>query len=773
MADKPQTLKVSDLSDFKSRNNKLLKAQVRSLANKLLGQYINRMLDEADDTLFSFSNKADSNQAQHVYLDAMREVRMKRHDIKSGFMESINSAFDIFEKKKSLPDTAHASILSDKDAMELIDNETLEVSMAIHNMADKQERQFPQERFAVKSRIKFLYNCTNPEVEIHPLSPITISNAFGTALTSFEIEFHVKLIIFKLFDKFVMSKLCNMYKEVNTLLVEGKILPNLNYSYKRSHSQYRPGASRNSRYPGLTGNESLNGHAWDTVDNIDGGTYQQHSSTDNYNAANRGSLLPTNFGLHGYTPSPRSSNDTISTLSAMQHFVSAEGYPENIKPIEIGRDIIDGIHKMGYPSIMGKPSLDEKTINMISMIFDFILDDTSIPRQIKGLLARLQIPYLKLALIDPTLIDSRSHPARQLLNDLTKASIGWSRKNNKNDLYERVESIVNTILNNYEHDSQLFKNLHQDFLIYWKQDQRVNLHYEARTSKTTEGKERIQFAKTRVDAWIHMWCLREGIRMQVSTFLKHFWKNTMFYCIHKFGEDSREWRYYVKIINALIWSTTPGKNKDDVKQLITITPLLIRGINQGLLAVSTHPKSISNIFREFSKCHVTIIEEAQANSTNDDDSSVTKNHKAGNSHEDHERTQETVNTLYQPSSEDDSDTPDLEVNATLESLADSIPCEVSEPEKNPENDAVQDDFFLQASAFECGQWLTFKKESVMAKLAWKSSITNKHLFVGRDGSRVSEMTLTELAEELRCGNANCVDKDAVFDRALDSVKKSL
>lgn len=768
MSDRIQHLNVSDLSDFKNRNDNQLKQQLVALANELLTKYIHSMLDEADDTLFSFSNKADTDQSQHIYLDAMREVRMKRTEIKNGFFDAINEAFRTFDKEKSLPDIMLSDTLSHSNKLELVDDETLEENMAIHNMAEKQERQYHQDIFEVKSRIKSLYGCKNSDIEIHPLSPITISMAFANALTSLEIEFHVKLIIFKLFDKFVMANVCHIYKEINALLIKAKILPNLGYTYKRSRSSYGTTPNLNSRHTSLAGQETLDGPEWDSVNNvnnIDFGLRGFAPGQQNNNQSGA-SLLPTNFGLRGYAPNPEQTNGVIGTLTAMQNFISHEGYRDDIKPMIIGNDIIDGIHRMGFSSIHGKRELDDKIINMVSMIFDFILEDSSIPQKIKGLLARLQIPYLKLALLDDSLLDIRTHPARKLLNDLTKASIGWDEQNNKTDLYEKIESIVDSILNNYEQDGQLFEKLHQEFIDYWKQDQQLNHIYEERTWKTTAGKERIEYAKKRVDAWVHMWCTRNETRKQVATFLNHFWKNTMLYCMHKFGEDSREWRHYVKIINALIWSTTPGKNKEDVKQLINITPLLIRGLNQGLLAVGTHPGSISNIFREFSKCHLKIIEEAHSQITSEQDS---KDQEASNNN-----AQKTIESLYQSSTEGNADTPDLEVNETLESLAEDVTSEIIEPLNNTEDEINQDEFFQQANGFECGQWFNFKLNNgnVIAKLAWKSNITSNHLFVGRDGLRITEKTLSELAQELRCGNAHCIIQKSIFERALDAASET-
>ena len=50
---------------------------------------------------------------------------------------------------------------------------------------------------------------------------------------------------------------------------------------------------------------------------------------------------------------------------------------------------------------------DEDAIDVISMLFDFILEDRNLPDAMKALLARLQIPMLKVAILDKSFFTAR------------------------------------------------------------------------------------------------------------------------------------------------------------------------------------------------------------------------------------------------------------------------------------------------------------------------------------------------------------------------------
>ncbi|MBK6279557.1 MAG: DUF1631 family protein [Gammaproteobacteria bacterium] len=68
---------------------------------------------------------------------------------------------------------------------------------------------------------------------------------------------------------------------------------------------------------------------------------------------------------------------------------------------------------------------DEDIINVVAMFFDVILDDRNLPLEIQALVSRLQLPVLKVALKHRSFFTDRKHPARQLINEIARTSIGW------------------------------------------------------------------------------------------------------------------------------------------------------------------------------------------------------------------------------------------------------------------------------------------------------------------------------------------------------------
>ena len=76
--------------------------------------------------------------------------------------------------------------------------------------------------------------------------------------------------------------------------------------------------------------------------------------------------------------------------------------------------------------------VDAFTIDIVAMLFDYIFDDRTIPDKLKALIGRLQIPVLKVAMLDKQFFSKKSHPARRLLDEIAAASIGWSEEGEYN-----------------------------------------------------------------------------------------------------------------------------------------------------------------------------------------------------------------------------------------------------------------------------------------------------------------------------------------------------
>ena len=91
---------------------------------------------------------------------------------------------------------------------------------------------------------------------------------------------------------------------------------------------------------------------------------------------------------------------------------------------------------------------------LVSLLSDIKLgagsstDDRNLPIEIQALVSRLQLPILRVALKDRSFFTDRKHPARQLINEIARTSIGWesSDRDEQDALFIRLTELVEQVL---------------------------------------------------------------------------------------------------------------------------------------------------------------------------------------------------------------------------------------------------------------------------------------------------------------------------------------
>jgi len=71
--------------------------------------------------------------------------------------------------------------------------------------------------------------------------------------------------------------------------------------------------------------------------------------------------------------------------------------------------------------------LDQMTVELVSVVFDYIYADRSLAEPVKHQLLRLQVVAVKAALLDRSFFARRQHPMRQLIDRITPACFGPRR----------------------------------------------------------------------------------------------------------------------------------------------------------------------------------------------------------------------------------------------------------------------------------------------------------------------------------------------------------
>ncbi|MEX6501685.1 DUF1631 domain-containing protein [Pseudomonas zhanjiangensis] len=724
--------------------------QVRDKAAQQLKQALQALFDNADDTLFEMADRALSNPEQNTFFEAMRDLRLKRKSIERGFLQNVFEAFVALNQYEVGKPAALDGLSF--DSLSLVQNDELEESVALDAMVAKVMSRDGLAVSHLTTRMNVLVS-KKLDDRGNPLGPSALCGFFLEACSSLGVEIRVKLIILKLFEKYVLADLEQLYAEANQTLIAAGVLPEL----KSVPLRRNPGRSAPGRVEAAA---SMSAHAGGIGDEE---VQEVFGALQELLAEVRGTVAPRRPAPAG--AQPISSNDLMRLLSHMQQRAPAQASDDFDLREQLERLLGRASAKSGKARVVGE--VDEDVINLVSMLFEFILDDRVLPDSLKALIARLQIPMLKVAVLDKTFFSRGSHPARRLLNEIASAALGWGEHDDsqRDSLYLKIEQVVQRLLNDFVDDPLIFSELLADFLAFTGNERRRSELLEQRTRDAEEGSARAELARRQVELALNERLLGKKLPEVVVRLLEEAWSKVLMLACLKHGVDSSEWRAALATMDDLIWSVAPHEDPEARLRLLELVPGLLKALREGLASAAFDPFSTGEFFSQLEVLHVQAFHRFKR-----------MTHESEQAAEPALEANETAvaNGAAEPAllalgAVEAADEPAMV--EVVEEIVLGAPEQAAVPE--PEASLAVDDATLaQVDSLRVGSWVEFQEDEehrLRCKLAAVIKPTGKYIFVNRTGMKVLEKTRMGLAVEFRRNAIRLLDDALLFDRALESV----
>jgi len=209
-----------------------LVASAQRTAKHHLNELLPKFFSQIDNSLFDLADKAESNQQQTLYFDAMREIRLQHDLMHKIFFSALDSGFKLSLSQAVI--TPHND--GKLDQAGLVEDEQLEESLAISNMANAADNTFRQSLSDLAARLNFLIEKTEITKDNSPLRPEIFCNAFLVSAGCMNTEIKVRLVVYKLFDKVVIQQLGRMYDAINADLIAAGVLPRIQNTINKSEN---------------------------------------------------------------------------------------------------------------------------------------------------------------------------------------------------------------------------------------------------------------------------------------------------------------------------------------------------------------------------------------------------------------------------------------------------------------------------------------------------------------------------------------------------------
>jgi hypothetical protein len=497
------------------------------------------LLDNVGETLVDFAAKSESTELQTAFFDAQHLLAMQGDAILRGFRDELTQAEQNPFGTRPTPGD---------ETLSLLERDAYERSVALETIANNCILRNQQNFHALKQRLSAIYGGKKFQVDTLPLNPKRVASSFEKAVDPLDIPSKVLLILFTLFDRYVMSEMDLAMSEINHELADAGILPTVKYTIVGSKDRQGPARRNSPRRAPAPGSADSDLSDYedppsyfegDAPGGIDAPSAEQtmRAITDLVSAKRRRERYKElNYNPSDYPPiSPaESQRRALSALESPQVLRQAPNPAAQLlstrdnkvivdkdlllkvrNTLKKQREIINSL--MGGAKNVGER--EQNAIDIVGMLFEAILDDQTLPPQLKTLLSHLHTPYLKIAVSDPSFLNDAQHPARHLLDQMLQLGMRWlDPERLRSGIYPTLQYCVRKILDSngkpdYEHlEGELMRKASQ-----LEQAKKVS---EKRTLEAEKGKTMLARARETAESATQTLLQTRGLPSGVRIFFQ-------------------------------------------------------------------------------------------------------------------------------------------------------------------------------------------------------------------------------------------------------------
>ena len=747
---------------------------------KTLSASLDAALQATDDYLFNLADKAGSSSQQSSHFDSMRMLRLHRQSINQLFSTRIQTTLEQLYVGR-LPAASGAGSgarVEDRLELSLVEHDALEEDLAVSSLVDRCQQAFSRHLHALTRRIAQALSLDTLNDDNNPAGPRQLAGSASHALTPAELPVDVRLIFFKHLERQWLGALGPLYDRANRLLAESGVLPELRYQVGRHPAAAPP---RTTHAAGDTKAQTLDAEAPATPAPQG---YTDFSADASYGGVDQ-QLAPvlselmrllTGFGSPPGQPTAAApagagpaidSHALMNALSMLQAEHMAAGPEGVLSPAQTRALVLNRARGMVGGNAASQPQhLEANALNLVSMLFEYAIEDRNLPAELKALISRLQIPYLKVALIDPTFVARRDHPARALLDDLATAALGWTAESDRDrSMVQSIESLVREVIANFDQDIGVFERARAELNETLAGQRKRSELAERRTAETARGRERLEHAQQQAARELLRRVDGKPMPDRLRDLLTKRWSNYLVMTHLRNGDDSSQWNDALRVVEVL--ADAPSRiaaDRDGGRALAEVEQILKR----GLAAVGIHDEDVEELWSGIAELLVAPDASLRAASA-PARTSVTTPAPAELA-----AAPRRAQAAAEPSRALAGD--EIEVHFTTgrdevvikpQSL-NSAAANAASPATDATLDAVRQ--------LKPGAWVEFGLQGdtrERLKLLWVSAVRSLYLFVNRNGIKSGEYSATELAEMIRGGRAQLLEESGLVDRALNAIVRKL
>lgn len=708
---------------------------------------------------------AHSNKEQMALLEVIKLLSESEAAVVQSLVNFSHQNFDDFASRQLQTPTGQERF-SSHSGLSLVENAELEETIAITSICHRADSQNAEALWALHQRLALLNEGEKLDERGNPVSPIQFCEAFRKAIAEYNLDTRIKVIGYKHFEAAFIKYLGALYQELNNRLAQAGVLPNLRFTGINASPSGSTSAAKEDPVDDSTLQSDAEAptpqrrasdrepeprrRATDRIGSNEEKSPEQYqqgliSAIRLLQTHLGGSLsLGTGQGRDGATTTARSldsanlSGAGTSVMGLVQQVQADQvaqvqplldvpmGQLEPLAVNQVSNQLANALAQTDTDAD------DMHTIELVGLLFEYILSDEQLPDSVKALLSYLHTPVLKLAFIDKEFFEDVDHPARVLLNQMAEAGARWVGNDGTDlyDMYEKIKSVVFGVLKNFGNDAKVFAEALLEFSSYTRNIARRQELMEKRALEKARGEEKLREAKIRVNDEISRIIDGKDLPSPVLLLMLLPWSDYLSFVILRYGAESENFSKGLQVAKDLIWSVEPKSLEADKVRQLEIQDGLIEALQSGFETIGYEQDKSRKLIDSVRSLQKLALKSQKA----------------------------------EPAPES--------MRAKLESMAAEKAGRVERENKNMS--AEESQLIEKLKLIEFGTWLE-DDQGKRLKVAWYNHKTTHYMLVDQQGKKVSMTSALQMARAMISGKLRIIAGSAkpFFERALENIYHKL
>ena len=379
---------------------------------------------------------------------------------------------------------------------------------------------------------------------------------------------------------------------------------------------------------------------------------------------------------------------------------------------------------------------DAHTLDLLARVFETVLLDDSIPPRARELLQALQVPVLKAALLDKRFFFEEAHPARRMVDLLSR--MGWEQHKEGDDpVFQAMQRSVARVASAGAEDAG-FEEAVAGLEASLAQEESAREQALAAPMASAMKQEKLLVAtRAAHDAVALRLDLNAGadaggdhvdgeIVAVVGGFLERRWTTVLTFAYTIEDDKPGAVGNATRAMDDLIWSVKPKATQEQRKALIARLPRLLATLNKWLDAIRWQDAERLQFFARLAECHAAIVRAPIELS------------------------------------------PERQLELAVEAAQRDALRRVELENAAAEQEAARRQAVSPLDGLERGMWCEFRSEEGARKvrLAWVSPLRTLFIFAKAGRREAFSMTAEKLADALHAGSARVLAIDGVVGQVL-------